>query len=109
MSTTYTNLCLSDNEQRAVVEILSMSFEPLIGRVFKMPLIGEAIVGDTKYSTVVDETHTTIRSPYWTITCPSLSDPSMGKISLSFHESVLIGDRAQLKHELTIAAMFLDY
>lgn len=108
---------LNSSETAAIQGILMESLRVIQGAEFRFPMIGAANIGDVMYHVDIDDHRdlkhsenviATIRSRHFTITIPAFAYYRDGKIEMSMHlASQTQGNRDDLKHALTLVAMFL--
>ena len=108
---------INSSEADALRGILMESLRVLQGLEFRFPMIGAANIGDVMYQVVIedyrdvnyrDNAMATIKCRDWTLVVPASAYYRDGKIDLAMQRATLTeGSRDQLKHSLTLVAMFL--
>ena len=108
---------INTSEAAALRGILVEGLRVLQGLEFRFPMIGAANIGDVMYQVVIedyrdiqyrDNAMATIKCRDWTLVVPASAYYRDGKIDLAMQRATLTeGTRDQLRHSLTLVAMFL--
>lgn len=108
---------INPSEATALQGILVESLRVLQGLDFRFPMVGAANIGNVMYQVTITDYRdlnyqenavATIRSRDFTLVIPAHAYFRDGKIDLSMrHASLTQGTRDELKHALTLVAMFL--
>ena len=110
---------LTLSEATAIQGIFVEGLRVLDGLTFRFPMIGAANIGNVMYQVAIDDypnrnlnlrenVVATIRCREWTLIIPAFAHHRSGKIDLTMIDASLQGGtREQLRHSLTLVAMFL--
>lgn len=110
---------LSQIERDTLTKVIIESMRAIDGTELRLPLISGAVVANAMYHVEVLHHRAlqpssynvvfTLRNRRWTMKIPGDMDMRYGKADLGFdHAELVQGAYEHLKHDLTLAAMFLE-
>ncbi len=109
---------LSQTEQSMLTRVIMAAMRDLQGQRLSLPMVSAAVIANTMYQVeilnypAVDFSYNVVfvlRTREWTLNIPAVMNMRTVKTDLGFEHSRLEkGEHSQLKHDLTLAAMFLE-
>lgn len=110
---------LSETERVTLTKVIAESIRPIDGSVLRLPLISGAVVANVMYHVEILHYRAfapsqynvvfTLRNRNWVLKIPADMQMSHAKADLGFdHAELVEGAYEHFKHDMTLAAMFLE-